>query len=86
MKKPSALLSCSIAGLLLADGAVAQGNSSAAAWISPFPVEPCNGINIKDITVAELQQVRGQDPDLSKAVRVLTGSSISATAALRLFS
>ncbi|EMC98278.1 hypothetical protein BAUCODRAFT_146833 [Baudoinia panamericana UAMH 10762] len=27
----------------------------AASWINPFPVEPCNGVDIKGITVAQLQ-------------------------------
>jgi len=64
MKTPSVALSCFPIGLLLANSTYAQVNSSTAKWTNPFPVEPCHGIDIKDITVAELQRVRTQPCNL----------------------
>ncbi|KAK3641210.1 hypothetical protein LTR56_011450 [Elasticomyces elasticus] len=58
MKVISSLTSAgTLIGLLLLPRSCATDvNSTAVQWINPFPVEPCNGVNIKDITVAELQR------------------------------
>lgn len=57
MKGSSFSTSVFAAVLLTGSGTTAQANSSSVQWTNPFPVEPCNGVNIKDITVAELQRV-----------------------------
>ena len=38
--------------------AIVSASVSVHAWSNPFPVEPCHGVDIKDITVARLQEVR----------------------------
>lgn len=37
---------------------VVSAAASVVAWANPFPVETCQGVDIKDITVARLQEVR----------------------------
>lgn len=67
MKGPS-IPTCVFAAVLLASDTTAQTNSSSVQWTNPFLVEPCNGVNVKDITVAELQRVCKNKHDLLRDV------------------